>query len=74
MAMRRRKPRADPKIAGGCIRVSTDEQTLGPEAQREALEPPRGGDAGLRHPHRGDRLLPGPVREDGDERARSPSG
>jgi DNA invertase Pin-like site-specific DNA recombinase len=38
MAKRRRKRRADPKIVVGYIRVSTDEQALGPEAQREAIE------------------------------------
>jgi site-specific DNA recombinase len=37
-AQRRRRPTpADPQRAIGYIRVSTDEQTLGPEAQRTAL-------------------------------------
>jgi DNA invertase Pin-like site-specific DNA recombinase len=35
---RRRKRDADPSLAVGYVRVSTDEQALGPEAQREALE------------------------------------
>jgi DNA invertase Pin-like site-specific DNA recombinase len=35
---RRRKKDADPSLAVGYIRVSTDEQALGPEAQRKALE------------------------------------
>jgi DNA invertase Pin-like site-specific DNA recombinase len=35
---RRRKRDADPSLAVGYIRVSTDEQALGPEAQREALQ------------------------------------
>ena len=34
---RRRKKDADPSLAIGYIRVSTDEQALGPEAQRGAL-------------------------------------
>ena len=34
----RRTPRTDPRKAIGYVRVSTDEQTLGPEAQRAALE------------------------------------
>jgi DNA invertase Pin-like site-specific DNA recombinase len=34
---RRRKKDADPSLAVGYVRVSTDEQALGPEAQREAL-------------------------------------
>ncbi len=34
---RRRKKDADPSLAVGYVRVSTDEQVLGPEAQREAL-------------------------------------
>lgn len=35
---RTRKPPTDPKKVVGYLRVSTDEQTLGPEAQRAALE------------------------------------
>ena len=38
MATRRKKGRADPKIVVGYVRVSTDEQALGPEAQRAAIE------------------------------------
>ena len=38
MAPRRRKPITDPKRVIGYIRVSTDEQGLGPVAQRKALE------------------------------------
>jgi len=38
MTPRRRKPAADPNLVIGYIRVSTDEQGLGPEAQREAIE------------------------------------
>ena len=38
MATRRKKRRADPKVVVGYVRVSTDEQALGPEAQREAIE------------------------------------
>ncbi len=37
MARRRKRHDADPSKAVGYIRVSTDEQALGPEAQREAL-------------------------------------
>jgi len=37
MARRRRKRDADPKKVVGYVRVSTDEQALGPEAQRDAL-------------------------------------
>ena len=37
MAGRKRRPKADPKIVVGYVRVSTDEQALGPEAQREAI-------------------------------------
>jgi DNA invertase Pin-like site-specific DNA recombinase len=37
MAGRKRKARADPKIVVGYVRVSTDEQALSPEAQREAM-------------------------------------
>jgi len=37
VAKRRRKRDADPDKVIGYIRVSTDEQALGPEAQREAL-------------------------------------
>jgi DNA invertase Pin-like site-specific DNA recombinase len=35
---RTRKPPTDPTKVIGYLRVSTDEQTLGPEAQRAALE------------------------------------
>ena len=35
---RRRKKEADPSLAVGYVRVSTDEQALGPIAQREALQ------------------------------------
>lgn len=38
MAARRRKRAADPGKVVGYVRVSTDEQALGPEAQRAALE------------------------------------
>ena len=38
MAGRRRKVPADQKLVVGYVRVSTDEQALGPEAQREAIE------------------------------------
>ena len=38
MAGRKRRPKADPKIVVGYVRVSTDEQALGPEAQRAAIE------------------------------------
>jgi DNA invertase Pin-like site-specific DNA recombinase len=37
MARQKRRPKADPKIVVGYVRVSTDEQALGPEAQREAI-------------------------------------
>ena len=37
MARRRNKRDADPKKVVGYVRVSTDEQALGPEAQRGAL-------------------------------------
>jgi site-specific DNA recombinase len=37
MATRRRKATTDPKKVVGYVRVSTDEQALGPEAQREAM-------------------------------------
>ena len=38
MPRRRRKRDPDPKKAIGYIRVSTDEQMLGPGAQRDAIE------------------------------------
>jgi DNA invertase Pin-like site-specific DNA recombinase len=38
MAPRRRKRTTDPKRVVGYIRVSTDEQGLGPDAQRKAIE------------------------------------
>ena len=38
MAARRRRRDTDPKKVVGYVRVSTDEQALGPEAQRNALE------------------------------------
>src|SRR5262245_39337768 len=34
----RRRPKGNPQLAVAYIRVSTDEQRLGPEAQRAALE------------------------------------
>ena len=37
LARRRNKRDADPKKVIGYIRVSTDEQALGPDAQRDAL-------------------------------------
>ncbi len=37
MARRRNKRDTDPKKVIGYIRVSTDEQALGPDAQRDAL-------------------------------------
>jgi DNA invertase Pin-like site-specific DNA recombinase len=37
VATRRRKTKADPKKVVGYVRVSTDEQALGPEAQKEAI-------------------------------------
>ncbi len=38
MAARRRRRDTDPKKVVGYVRVSTDEQALGPEAQKTALE------------------------------------
>jgi len=38
MSRAARKPAADPTIAVGAVRVSKDEQTLSPEAQRDAME------------------------------------
>jgi DNA invertase Pin-like site-specific DNA recombinase len=38
MATRRKKRRADPKVVVGYIRVSTDEQALGPEAKLQAIQ------------------------------------
>jgi DNA invertase Pin-like site-specific DNA recombinase len=37
MPRRNRRPATDPKVAVAYVRVSTDDQALGPEAQREAL-------------------------------------
>jgi hypothetical protein len=38
MGARRRKVTADPKKVVGYIRVSKDEQALGPEAQKAAIQ------------------------------------
>ena len=37
MATRRKKRHTDPKVVVGYVRVSTDEQALGPEAQLQAI-------------------------------------